>query len=92
MIITAQDVGSYKPDPRNFEYMKNSVGTEFGVDPARILSTAQSQFHDHQPARKAGIKSVWIERPGALMGNRDDPIFDWRFATLGEMADAVERE
>lgn len=92
LIITAQDVGSYKPDPRNFEYMKKAVGTEFGVDSARILSTAQSQFHDHQPAKKAGIKSVWIERPGALMGNRDDPIFDWRFATLGGMADAVERE
>ena len=43
-------------------------------------------------ARKVGIKSVWIERPGALMGNTRDPIFDWRFETLGEMADAVETQ
>ncbi|KAK5796123.1 hypothetical protein VI817_005408 [Penicillium citrinum] len=86
-IITAQDIGSYKPDARNFEYMKTAVQAEFGVTPDQILQTAQSQFHDHQPARKAGIKSVWIERPGATMGNRDEPIFDWRFATLGEMAD-----
>jgi 2-haloalkanoic acid dehalogenase type II len=88
-IITAQDIGSYKPDARNFEYMKTAVQAEFGVSSDQILQTAQSQFHDHQPARRAGIKSVWIERPGATMGNRNDPIFDWRFATLGEMADVL---
>ena len=26
------------------------------------------------------------------MGNRQEEIYDWRFATLGDMADAVERE
>lgn len=92
LVITAQDVGSYKPDLRNFEYMKKAVQADFGVEPAQILSTAQSQFHDHQPARQSGIRSVWIERPGATMGNREDPIYDWRFATLGEMADALQRE
>lgn len=90
MILTAQDIGSYKPDLRNFEFMLNAVQRELGVEPGQVLQTAQSQFHDHQPARTAGIKSVWIERPGALMGNQENPIFDWRFATLGEMADAVE--
>jgi FMN phosphatase YigB (HAD superfamily) len=92
MILTAQDIGSYKPDLRNFEYMLSAVQREFGVGPGQVLQTAQSQFHDHQPARKVGIKSVWIERTGALMGNRGDPIFDWRFETLGQMADAVEAE
>ena len=38
-----------------------------------------------------GIRSVWIERRGA-MGNRPEEIYDWEVATLGEMADAVERE
>lgn len=92
MILTAQDIGSYKPDPRNFEYMLSAVQREFGVGSEQVLQTAQSQFHDHQPARKVGIKSVWIERRGALMGNTGEPIFDWRFETLGEMADAVERQ
>ncbi|KGO70713.1 Haloacid dehalogenase/epoxide hydrolase [Penicillium expansum] len=92
LILTAQDIGSYKPDPRNFKYMLSAVQREFGVGPGQVLQTAQSQFHDHQPARKTGIKSVWIERSGALMGNTGDPIFDWRFETLGEMADAVEAE
>ncbi|KAJ5458368.1 hypothetical protein N7475_009756 [Penicillium sp. IBT 31633x] len=90
MVLTAQDIGSYKPDPRNFDFMLNAVEREFGAGRDQVLQTAQSQFHDHQPARQAGIKSVWIARPGALMGNRENPIFDWRFDTLGEMADAVE--
>jgi 2-haloalkanoic acid dehalogenase type II len=91
LIITAQDIGSYKPDRRNFEHMIRTVQADFGIESSQILQTAQSQFHDHQPARKVGIKSVWIERPGAIMGNQDNPIFDWRFDTLGEMASALER-
>jgi 2-haloalkanoic acid dehalogenase type II len=92
LVITAQDVGSYKPDLRNFEYMIEKVKTTFDIPKTAILQTAQSQFHDHQPARKMGVKSVWIERPGAMMGNREETVFDWRFDTLGEMAAALEKE
>ena len=91
-VITAQDVGSYKPDQRNFEHMLEKVKAEFGVEKDSVLQTAQSQFHDHQPAKKIGIKSVWIVRPGAVMGNREGEIWDWKFGTLGDMADAVEKE
>ena len=92
LIITAQDVGSYKPDLRNFDYMLREVKEKFGAEKAQVLQTAQSQFHDHHPARKVGIKSCWIERPGATMGNRAEEIYDWKFDTLGDMADAVEAE
>jgi 2-haloalkanoic acid dehalogenase type II len=92
LIITAQDVGSYKPDLGNFEYMVREVRDKFGVDKHQIIQTAQSQFHDHHPARRMGIKSSWIVRPGALMGNREDVIYDWKFDTLGDMADALETE
>lgn len=90
-IITAQDVGSYKPDPRNFEYMLEAVKSDFAVEKNEVLQTAQSQFHDHHPARAMGIKSAWIERRGT-MGNLQEAIYDWKFVTLGEMADAVEKE
>ena len=90
-IITAQDIGSYKPDLRNFEHMLKVAQSEFGVEKGQVLQTAQSQFHDHHPARKMGIKSVWIERGGS-MGNRQEEIYDWKFVTLGEMADAVKQE
>lgn len=92
LIITAQDVGSYKPDLRNFEYMIREVGEKFGADKGQIIQTAQSQYHDHHPAKKMGIKSSWIVRPGAVMGNRAEEIYDWKFDTLGEMADALEAE
>ena len=39
-----------------------------------------------------GIKSSWIVRPGAVMGNRGEEVYDWKFDTLGEMADALEVE
>ena len=89
--FTAQDVGSYKPDLRNFEYMLKTVKEDFEVEKAQVLQTAQSQHHDHRPAKKMGIKSVWIERRGT-MGNKDEAIFDWKFETMGDMADAVEKE
>jgi 2-haloalkanoic acid dehalogenase type II len=91
-IYTAEDIGSYKPDLNNFEYMLKKVKKEFGVEKGEILQTAQSQFHDHHPAKDMGIKSSWIFRPGAIMGNRDDPVYDWKFDTLADMADAVEKE
>ncbi|KAI8941952.1 hypothetical protein NX059_000064 [Plenodomus lindquistii] len=91
-VYTAQDIGSYKPNPKNFEYMLKHVKEEFGVEKHEVLQTAQSQYHDHHPAKDAGVKSSWIYRPGAIMGNRDDPVYNWKFDTLAEMADAVEKE
>ena len=91
-VLTAQDMGSYKPDLRNFERMLQFAKSDLGVDKEQVLQIAQSQFHDHQPAREIGIKSVWIVRPGAVMGNREEEIYDWKFDTLGEMADAVDKE
>ena len=91
-VITAQDIGSYKPDQRNFEFLLKQVMTDFGIGKEEILQTAQSQVHDHEPASKIGIKSVWIARPGALMGNAVEEIYDWKLDTLGDLADAVESE
>lgn len=92
LILTAESIGSYKPSPKNFEHMLKQVKEKFGVEKAQVLQTAQSQFHDHHPARDMGIKSSWIYRPGAIMGNREHPVYNWKFDTLAEMADAVEKE
>lgn len=91
-VYTAENIGSYKPDHANFEYMLKHVKEEFGVEKHEVLQTAQSQYHDHHPAKEMGIRSSWIYRPGAVMGNRDDPVYNWKFDTLAEMADAVEKE
>ncbi|KAL8725824.1 MAG: hypothetical protein Q9166_007111 [cf. Caloplaca sp. 2 TL-2023] len=94
-VLTAQDIGSYKPDRRNFEYMLDYVHSKWGITKEEVLQTAQSQFHDHFPAKETGIRSVWIVRPGAIMGEvgkKGEEVWDWKFDTLGGMADAVEKE
>lgn len=89
-VLTAQDIGTYKPNPNNFHYMLYEVKERFGVEKAQVLQTAQSQFHDHQPCGEVGVKGAWIDRYGSVYGNTEDPVYEWRFETLGEMADAVE--
>ncbi|KAF2634439.1 HAD-like protein [Massarina eburnea CBS 473.64] len=91
-VLTAEDIRSYKPDLKNFEYMLKEVRSRFGVEKEQVLQTAQSQFHDHHPAKNMQIKSSWIFRPDSIKGDRDDPVYDWKFDTLAEMADAVEKE
>jgi len=105
----AEEIGSYKPDLRNFEYLIQHVKEESiaespdgqGIGKDEILHTAQSLFHDHVPAKKMGMSSVWIARQGQGTGMGDyaeevhkkgEVGYGWRFGSLGEMADAVERE
>jgi 2-haloacid dehalogenase len=67
-IVTAEDVGSYKPDLRNFRYLLAEL-EKMGLRPEQILHTAQSLFHDVAPAKSLGLKTAWINRrkgrPGA---------------------------
>lgn len=91
LVILAEDNGCYKPDPRAFEQLESQISSKLGISKDKIIQTAQSQFHDHYPAKKAGLKSSWIVRPDGIMGNMPEPIYDWKFNTLGEMAAAVEK-
>ncbi len=100
-IYTAQDIGSYKPDPANFRYLLARLA-ERGVAPGKILHTAQSLFHDHAPAKRLGLASAWIDRRhdraggGArrhhATGSLDGVAYDFRFESLGAMAEAHARE
>ena len=63
-VITAEQVGSYKPALRNFEVAIERVG------PAeRILHVAQSLFHDIAPARAVGLRGVWVNRRAGRPGS-----------------------
>ena len=92
-IYTAQDIGSYKPDPRNFAYLIEHLAA-LGHPRSDILHTAQSLFHDHAPANAAGLATAWIDRRhdragfGATMAPPGAPRLDFRFTSLGAMADA----
>jgi len=63
-VVTAQQVGSYKPDRRNFEVALARIGRP----PNRILHVAQSLYHDHVPAQAMGLATAWIDRRAGRAG------------------------
>jgi 2-haloacid dehalogenase len=71
-VITAQQVGAYKPDERNFE----TAFARIGLPRERILHVAQSLFHDHASAQRLGMTSVWIDRRGDRAGSGATPPSD----------------
>lgn len=100
-VVTAEDAGSYKPDRRNFDYMLDRLqGGLAGqaVNKADLLHTAESLFHDHVPANAVGLASCWIHRRhadtgfGATKDPGQIPQVDFRFTSLGAMADAHQAE
>ncbi len=101
-IYTAQDIGSYKPNPANFRYMLNHLA-ELGHAKADILHTAQSLFHDHAPATQFGLARAWIDRrhdrvgwgatmpPPATVEERGAR-YDFRFTSMADMVTAHQAE
>jgi 2-haloalkanoic acid dehalogenase type II len=92
-VVTAQDVGPYKPSRENFRYALTEVRRDFGIEDQEVLVTANSLLHDHRPANLLGLSSAWIERRGAVMGvgsSEADVKYTFKFETMGAMADAVE--
>jgi 2-haloalkanoic acid dehalogenase type II len=93
-VITAQDVGSYKPSPRNFEALA-SEAARLGIRPGGLLHVAQSLFHDHVPAKRAGLPTVWIHRRhdrggwGATPQPPAPVTPDWEFPSMAAFAAAV---
>jgi len=67
-VITAEDVGSYKPDLRNFEYALADIKQALGVEKGAVLHTAQSIFHDIVPAKSLGLATMWINRRKGRQG------------------------
>ena len=92
-IYTAQDIGSYKPDRRNFAYLVDRL-REQGTPAEKLLHVAQSLFHDHVPAKAIGLATAWIDRRhasggwGATAPVSPDVGYDFRFTSLGALAEA----
>jgi 2-haloacid dehalogenase len=93
-IYTAEDVGSYKPTPGNFAYLIEHLKSDFGLSARDALHTAQSLFHDHVPAQKAGLARAWIDRrqgqsgSGATMPLAERPAVDFYFPSMAAFVDA----
>jgi len=88
-VITAQQVGSYKPNERNFE-----IAFERLARPRHeIVHVAQSLFHDHVPAKTLGLRSVWInrrhDRPGTGATPPARAMADLVFPDMATFAEAA---
>jgi 2-haloacid dehalogenase len=89
-VITAEQVGSYKPSHGNFEHALQVMG----IPKERMLHAAQSRFHDIAPARELGIACVWVNRrhdqdgEGATVVSAAQP--DLEVPDLKTLADLVE--
>ncbi|KAI8955556.1 HAD-like domain-containing protein [Xylaria longipes] len=103
-VYTAQDIGSYKPAHANFQYLFGHAKKDLGVDWQKgdLLHVAHSLRVDHVPAKELGLRSVWISRGKEKQGTegmgglwekyKDVTAFEWRFNSIGEFADEVERQ
>jgi 2-haloacid dehalogenase len=92
-VYTAEDIGAYKPDPRNFRYMIEAL-KRAGYAERDILHVAQSLFHDHAPANAVGLRSAWIDRRTGAAGSGATPSppagvrYDFHFASMAELVEA----
>ncbi len=99
-VCTAEDVGSYKPAPANFDHLIKHLAEDLGVAKGEVLHIAQSLFHDHVQARAFGLANCWIDRQGLSAGGpwgataevAERPEVDFLFPTLAALADAAEEE
>ena len=86
-IFTAEDIGTYKPDRANFEYLLKQLG-RMGYDKEVILHMAESLFHDHAPAQSIGLRTCHIYRRhdqagfGATPEPVDPPVVNMTFHDL----------
>lgn len=94
-VITAEDVGAYKPAENHFRALFATLAG-LGIDRSELLHVAQSLFHDHVPARREGLSSVFIDRRhdrtgwGATPEPTEQWSYDLVFTSMRGFADAVD--
>ena len=59
LVVTAQQVRSYKPDPAHFKEFARRIGTKKGW-----VHVANSYYHDVAPCLKEKVPVVWVNRTG----------------------------
>jgi len=57
LVVTAQQVRSYKPDPAHFNECARRMGTKKGW-----VHIAASHYHDIEPCAKLKIPTIWVNR------------------------------
>ena len=88
VVVTAQQVRSYKPSLRNFD----AARARMAVERDSWLHVAESLYHDIGPANRLGIKSVWVNRADRGGGTRIiDAVPDLVVPDLAALAEMMSR-
>jgi len=83
-VITAEDCGTYKPDPEFFRQALDRIG----VAPERILHVAFGFKYDNAPAKSFGMRTAWINRHAEPRPEGRAPDHTWRdLWGLAQLAD-----
>ncbi|MCJ1446117.1 MAG: hypothetical protein MMC23_006622 [Stictis urceolatum] len=91
-VYTAEEIGSYKPDLKNFEFLVDGVRRDLGVEKEALVHVAHGVRSDQGPAEEVGIEHVWIRRGTDRMsfGGEGGMVERQRtWETLGDMADEL---
>ncbi len=84
LVVTAQQVRSYKPEPAHFTECERRIGGKKGW-----VHVAASYYHDVEPCLKKKIPVIWVNRTGAeLEPGQKRP--DAEVANLKEAAKLLE--
>jgi 2-haloacid dehalogenase/putative hydrolase of the HAD superfamily len=59
LVVTAQQVRSYKPDPAHFTECERRIGGKKGW-----VHVAASYYHDVEPCLKKKVPVIWVNRTG----------------------------
>jgi 2-haloacid dehalogenase/putative hydrolase of the HAD superfamily len=62
LVVTAQQVRSYKPDPAHFTECERRIGGKKGW-----VHIAASYYHDVEPCVKKKIPVIWVNRTGQVL-------------------------
>jgi 2-haloalkanoic acid dehalogenase type II len=88
LVVTAEDVRSYKPAPAHFAEAERRLDM-LGVPRASWLHAAQSLFHDVRPAVARGMRVAWVNRSAEPPPR--DALPTHEFSTLAELAHELAR-
>jgi FMN phosphatase YigB (HAD superfamily) len=99
-VYTAETIGSYKPDARNYEYVVEKAREGWGFEKGELVMVAQSLDIDHMMSKRLGFRDgVWISREGSVLGGDRKTLeaegkvrIGVEFGTLGEFAAWVEQQ
>lgn len=97
LVVTAQDVGAYKPAFNHFNHALEAINEKWGFKKHQILHTFNSLFHDAFPANQLEISTAFIDRAPLAPGASAAPIppsppkLDFQYPTLQAMADAHKK-